>query len=329
MYLGKSSHLELYYDMSEACPHQTSTFTNITANPSVYNEIGANQTHMYYFESSHFTSQRSSGLDRKLVVRLEPCNGIVYLFIRRTRPCWPNPWSCESDICDWAHYQSVINGTADGQPTVLELPLTSTQWFITVYGKTAAKYSLLIVEDPRMYPRMLEGGTIHSKQVDFNTIELTWSRLSSSKQYTVYSSMYFESSETASNGLNPNLLISPGHILDTVCGLSSNTDHPYMAFTCETDECKANVTGLVNKRKYVMNVVSNEGVPIAYAGTLVESLFNPNNDVMRIRNTLESVGITIGSVLLICMATYVWLHSRYHSYMRFFRCLLYTDVSTE
>lgn len=31
---------------------------------------------------------------RNLIINLEPCKGIVYLFVRKTRRCWPNPYSC-------------------------------------------------------------------------------------------------------------------------------------------------------------------------------------------------------------------------------------------
>ena len=31
---------------------------------------------------------------RKIIINLEPCRGVVYLFVRKTRPCWPNPYSC-------------------------------------------------------------------------------------------------------------------------------------------------------------------------------------------------------------------------------------------
>ena len=320
MSVSTAQNLELYTDMYLACPHQyypeSSPFVNITANPSVYNEIRANQSHMYYFETSDFTSQRIYGSDRSLIVRLEPCSGVVYLFVRRTRPCWPNPWSCvgsASDECEWTHYRSNINGTSDGQSTILEVPLTSTKWFITVFGQTNAKYSLSVVKDPGIFPRFTDGGIIRSRQVNSDTIELSWlpilyrSAPVRGSTYTVYSSMYFDLGA----------LVSPMYIMDTVCGLKLNTDHPYSTVNClEMGVCRINITGLVNQRKYIFNVVVNGLVELAYAGTLVECAFDNPASVGMVRQTLESLGMVMGSVMAVLIGTYVWLYSRFRQQTR-------------
>ena len=320
-----AGNLEFYADMTKACPHQaypeSSAYTNITAAPSVYNEIRANNSQLYYFESANFWSQRTFGVTRKLILRLDPCSGVVYLFVRRTRPCWPNPWTCvgASTACEWTHYHSVIDGSADGKPTLLELPLTSTQWYLTVYAKSNAKYTLQIFEDPSTVARLTDGGgLLAAKQVGPDSIQLSWAapnfypvRSTSATKYTVYSSVYFDTGEKIAT--DPNLLISSSRIMDTVCGLTANTDHPYAVIECAGPECALNVTGLLNRRKYVMNVVADtsSGMRIAYAGTLVESFFDNSPNLFYLE-TLNTICIILGSVMAVLLGTYAWLHTRFH-----------------
>lgn len=121
--------------------------------------IQRNQTHRYFFETKNTTLIHQRDSYRKLILNLEPCRGAVYLFVRKTRPCYPNPYSCivtggnlgggilggelgqgaeylmaDAD-CRWTHFMSVIDGTRDGAPTFFELPLTSTKYYISVYAK--------------------------------------------------------------------------------------------------------------------------------------------------------------------------------------------------
>jgi len=108
-------------------------------------QIKKNQTHRYQFETKNTTLMHEQDSYRKLILNLEPCKGAVYLFVRKTRPCFPNPYSCinsangdelvSASTCEWTHFMSVIDGTRDGAPTFFELPLTSTRYYIAVYAK--------------------------------------------------------------------------------------------------------------------------------------------------------------------------------------------------
>merc|ERR1719449_56319 len=100
---------------------------------------------------------------RKLIINLEPCRGVVYLFVRKTRRCWPNPYSCiditpglerrDTAGCAWTHFKSEIDGSRDGTPTFFEVPLSSTKYFISVYATENSAYTLTVLADIGAFPR--------------------------------------------------------------------------------------------------------------------------------------------------------------------------------
>ena len=298
---GKS---DLYSDMSGTCPHQyypnSQSWLNISETGRVYNEIPANHSQMYYFENYDYL-----GSDRKMIFRLEPCQGVVYLYIRKVRPCWPNPWTGE-----WTHYKSNTNGSDDGDTTLLELPAEATQWYITVFGKTAGKYSLSVVTDTSTYPRVGDG-KIEASQVNENTVEIAWTAATAGvSSYIVYSSMYFE---TGAARLNRKLLVSPSRILNTVCGLAQNTDHAYSVVACSDAVCRTNITSLISGRKYVFNVVAVNkaaGLQSAYSGILVEA--NWDDSVLKnLGETIKNVGIVIGTAVSVLIGSFFVLYAKY------------------
>jgi len=61
---------------------------------SVYTEILVNQTHQYFYSNYNVSVMNQPDSYRNLIINLEPCKGVVYLFVRKTRRCWPNPYSC-------------------------------------------------------------------------------------------------------------------------------------------------------------------------------------------------------------------------------------------
>merc|ERR1740120_334964 len=85
--------------------------------------IGANQTHRYFFRSYNVTTMNQPDKYRKLIINLEPCKGVVYLFVRKTRQCYPNPYSCITKLgtnlerrtkpCDWTHFMSETDRSRD------------------------------------------------------------------------------------------------------------------------------------------------------------------------------------------------------------------------
>lgn len=138
----------------DPCAHERSpdmgASVSIAEKQQVYVEnIAMNKSHRYYFNTKNETLMHQPDQYRRLIINLEPCRGVVYLFVRKTRRCFPNPYSCmkfsggansqailaHPNDCQWTHYMSVIDGTRDGAPTFFELPLTSTTYYITVYAK--------------------------------------------------------------------------------------------------------------------------------------------------------------------------------------------------
>lgn len=293
-------------DMSHACPHQyystAGTRSNISLNSYIERDIRENSTHYFYLENnSHLNSSK------KILFRLEPCHGVMYLFIRKTRPCWPNPWTEE-----WTHFKSITDGTNDGGTTVFFLPSEVTRWFITVFAKSAGSYRLTTFQtDHLMFP-VLENEVINAEQINRDTIQLRWyparSDVTSEITYTVYASMYFETGELK----NQNLLLSTSRIMNTACGLKRNTDHAYSLVTlCGFQECTTNISSLSIGRKYVFNVVATDSIyemQTAYGGILVEakwddSIFNS------MKGTLKIIGIVLGTTeLSLAMAFFILYH---------------------
>lgn len=280
---------------------------------------------------------------RKLLIVLEPCSGVVYLFVRKTRPCWPNPYSCVDLLndgqqqssnsgnanpddsftpCDWTHYSSVIDGSMDGAPTVLELPLSSTQWYISVYAKQSAQYTLTVLTDIGQWPRPGQLGNMTGTQVQDLTVELQWrsasffpsSSAASVKRYWVYSSILLETEQRK----NPHVFLSPRRIMNTVCGLSNNTDQPFAIADansiCSGGDaengmiCKLNVSGIMTNRRYLFNVVaeSNAGFMSAYSGLLMATSWQAYT-LATSDTVLNVMAAVTGSVMGIVVIAYVWL----------------------
>lgn len=300
-----SADIDFSQDMTVACPHQyvtnTAEWTNLTAASFVEREIKANHSHFYYFEDNKYLSG-----DRRLIFRLEPCHGVSYLFLRKTRPCWPDPWSN-----NWIHYQSVTSGDDDGRATLLEVPAVSTRWFITVFGKVAGAYTLSIMDDTSQLPNVVDG-IIQAKQVARDTVEIAWRRVQpSAASYIVYSSMFFDMGDPVS----AKVLLSPSRILNTVCGLRRNTDHAYAIVTCnqDSDLCRTNITSLINGRKYVFNVVAENDartIHSAYRGILVEASWD-DSVLQQLNDLLETTGILIVTVVVVLIGTFFVIYSRF------------------
>merc|ERR1712012_1103228 len=115
--------------------------------------MGLNLSRQFLYENTNVTTMNQPARFRKLIISLEPCEGVVYMFVRKTRRCWPDPHSCCQPLagmtdlptappcdlkqhtikCPWTHFHSVIDGTRDGSPTFFQLPHTSVKYFITVF----------------------------------------------------------------------------------------------------------------------------------------------------------------------------------------------------
>eukprot|EP00427_Karlodinium_veneficum_P024959 CAMPEP_0169105456 /NCGR_PEP_ID=MMETSP1015-20121227/23806_1 /TAXON_ID=342587 /ORGANISM="Karlodinium micrum, Strain CCMP2283" /LENGTH=274 /DNA_ID=CAMNT_0009166817 /DNA_START=358 /DNA_END=1182 /DNA_ORIENTATION=+ len=252
---------------------------------------------------------------RKLIINLEPCKGIVYVFVRKTRRCWPNPYSC-IDIrpgqqrrrpadCTWTHFMSNIDGSRDGTPTFFEIPLSSTKYFLSVYAPQRSSYTLTLLADIGAFPRPGDNGKITARQMKELQVQISWNvahffpvGISDVKQYWVYSSMLLETD----NRSNMAVFMRPSKIMNTVCGLQNNTDHQYdkiPATSCDAAGiCNATIDGVVAQRKYVFNVVveSNRGFFFAYAGIIMRTDWQVIRQAAS-DTTLKVVGAVSGCVL--------------------------------
>jgi hypothetical protein len=300
--------MDLFSDMSHVCPHQyypnAASWRNITIHSLTQRDIPENHTHNFLLET-----RGNLNSSRNLMFKLEPCHGVIFLYIRKLRPCWPNPWTDE-----WVHAKSVTDGSNDGGTTLLYLPSEVTRWFITVFGKSSGSYSLTaVLSDPFVFP-VLRDESIYAEQINSDTIELRWISAASEQaarfSYTVYASMYFETGENR----NEKLLLSPARIMNTVCGLKRNTDHAYSVVTsCDQNPCSTNVTSLSKGRKYVFNIVATDqvsGLKTAYGGILVES--NWDDSIFgSIKQTLKIIGTILGTIELALSAAFFLLYHKF------------------
>lgn len=304
--------------VDEVCAHEfypnVGPAVEISDGQTVFQQIRANQTHRWFYRSYNVTTMNQPDQYRKLIINLEPCSGVVYLFVRKTRRCYPNPYSCitsggklTANDCTWTHFMSVIDGSMDGAPTLFEVPLSTTQWYISVYAMTNAAYTLTMLADIGAFPRPGDSGRITSWQTQELQAQISWNvsgfiptGISSVKQYLVYSTMLLDSDTRP----NPNVFLTPNKILNTVCGLANNTDRAYTtvdASTCTSGQCSATINGVVTNKRYAFNVVvqSFRGYSMAYAGIIMRpgaaaqsSGIGDNSD-----KTLKVVGAVSGSVL--------------------------------
>jgi hypothetical protein len=303
----------------EACDHErdyerVSPQIEIKDGESIYKEIQSNNTHRYFYANYNVTTMNQPDDRRKLIINLEPCRGTVYVFVRKTRRCWPNPYSCiDLDpqnpkrtplTCAWTHFMTQIDGSRDGTPTFFEVPLSSTKYFLSVYAPVRSSYTLTVLADIGAFPRPGENGKILARQMKELQVQLSWNPasffpvgISEVKQYWVYSAMLLDND----NRSNLAVFLRPDKIMNTVCGLQNNTDHQYSrvaAAMCANGTCNATIDGVVAQRRYVFNVVveSQRGFRFAYAGLIMRTDWQVVRQAAS-DNTLKVVGAVSGSVL--------------------------------
>ena len=328
--VAASSSLDLTADMRTTCPHQywpsVSGYLPLAEGETRYRDIRRNQTHLYYYENYNVTTMNEDVAYRKLIVNVEPCYGTVYVFVRRTWPCFPNPYSCVSvngrlagKTCEWTQYHSDISGSRDGAPTMFELNLTSSRFFIAVFATDTAGYTISTLSDVGAMPRPGELGNLTGIQTGELDIQLQWraaafqpEAVSAVKNYWVYSTLLLDSDEITNN----QVFLKPKKILNTVCGLENTTDSAYILIkpqTCaQVDEglplCSANITGVLTRKKYAFNVVaeSERGVKRAYSGLVLETNWDTFTSASS-ENTVTIVGALIGTFVGLLVMGYIWL----------------------
>lgn len=305
-------------DLSDVCAHQTydnvAPSVEILDGQTVYKKILTNQTHRYFFRSYNVTTMNQPDQYRKLIINLEPCKGVVYLFVRKTRQCYPNPYSCIKNLgtglesrttpCAWTHFMSQTDRSRDGTPTFFELPLSSTKYYISVYATQNSGYTLTVLADIGAFPRPGSSGMITAVQLQELQVQLTWSvatflptGISDVKQYWVYSAMLLDND----NRTNLAVFLRPDKILNTVCGIGNNTDREYVRITpdaCSGGTCNATIDGVITDKRYAFNIVveSQRGYKMAYAGLIMRTDWEVIRQAASDK-TLKVIGAVSGSVL--------------------------------
>jgi hypothetical protein len=198
----------------------------------------------------------------------------------------------------------------EGNMTLIEVPLSSTRWFITVYAETDSRYSLSVINKPEGYPRIGSGGILNWAQIHEDAFTLSWSRAVAS-EYTVNRYLIYRSIS-----LQENPYVQSPLVLNTVCGLRDNTDYAYAvidpASACTSDICTTNITGILPNKTYVLNVVaeSSIGLTAAYSGVVARSKWDKS--VSENFDDMSTIAcITGASLIVTCLSIYWTLDWRY------------------
>lgn len=291
----------------------------------------------YWFYTNNPEVMHTPDDYRKIIINLEPCKGVVYLFVRKTRECWPNPYSCMSkdpntgapkmtgpDECTWTHFSSVTDGTRDGAPTFFELPLTSTKYLLTVYARETSSYSLTVLTDVGWWPRPGNEGRIQAFPLQELQIQLGWNTAyyrppleeggAETQQYWIYSAMLLK--YPADQRTNAAVFLSKRKIMNTVCGLHNNTDRPAStpipASRCFANRCNATIDGVVTGKRYIFNVIaqSTKGFNMSYAGLILNTEYTVVRKVYS-DLVLQTVGVITGAILGMVIIIYCWMINLY------------------
>jgi len=278
--------------------------------------------------------------------------GVLYLLVRKTRRCWPAPHSCcrplpgvissgeafpvappcnlarHSINCHWTHFHSVLDGNRDAAPTFFEAPLGATKYYISVYapyeanvkhGVTKPKFRLTLLADIGAYPRPGLQGRIQVKQVSDMAVELMWDQatfvpvgVSSLKSYHVFSSLLLATEDKE----NDAVLLNPSKVMNTVCGLERNAvkyGKPLTSANCRNGVCNTTVTGIVPRRRYMLNIVSESqrGLNSTYAGIIVSTDWEEATQVLS-DSVIGLVGAICGSVFGVVVMGYLWIVKLYN-----------------
>lgn len=292
---------------------------------SVYSELLKNQTHLYSYENYDVGRMNQPDMYRNLIINLEPCKGVVYLFIRKTRRCFPNPYSCidlnpingkprpsDPKSCDWTHFMSVIDGSRDGAPTFFELPLTSTKYYISVFAREKSTYTLTFLSDTGRWPRPGRGGEIAAIQKDELQVQVSWDEgsfrpmgVTDMAKYHIFSSMLLDDD----NRTNAAVFLDKQKIMNTVCGLRNNTDRVNAwipAERCFDGKCNATINGVIPGKRYIFNIVaeSRAGFNMSYAGLILLTNWEVERKAVSDRTLRVVVAITssvLGMIIIILL----------------------------
>lgn len=314
----------------------------------LFHEVPLNRTRLYYYENFNVTTMGQPSRYRKMMISLEPCEGVVYLFVRKTRRCWPHPHSCCKPLagsgsglevappcnpaahrirCDWTHFHSVIDGSVDGAPTFFEIPLGSTKYFISIFapeepnlrhGTTRPKYRLMALTDIGAYPRPGLQGQLQTRQVEGMAVELTWEPatfvpvgVSSLRRYHVFSSLLLANEQRTSAAV----FLHPAKVMNSACGLEQNAVHygtPLTSAACDGGICRTTISGIVPRKRYMFNVVSesNRGFNSTYSGVVVSADWTEETQLFN-DDVVGLLGAISGTVFGVIVIGYLWIVKLY------------------
>jgi len=318
--------------LSEVCSHENEAnvgaSTEIAEGQTVYREIFQNHTHRFFYSNVDVNTMNKPDVYRKLLINLEPCRGTVFLFVRKTRRCYPNPYSCidlrpgfekrDAESCAWTHFVSEIDGSRDGTPTFFELPLSSTKFYISVFAVEKSSYTLTVLADTGAFPRPGSAGAIQAKQLRELQVELTWDAADYIPNYTTTTNKYWVySAWLLETDTRPNTaaFMRPDKIMNTVCGLRNNTDRhqtTVLASECVFGKCRVLIDPVITNKRYMFNVVaeSNRGYKMAYSGIIMRTDWEVVRQAAS-DTTLQVVGAISGSVVGMVMILFFVLLKLY------------------
>lgn len=344
-------HDSIAIDPPEQSDRASGNQTRLVDGEPILNHLSLNKSKLYWYENFNVTTMNQPDRYRKLMISLEPCEGIVYLFVRKTRSCWPNPHSCcrpmssvSSEVhappcatsyqkikCSWTHYHSILDGSKDAAPTFFEVPLTSTKYYISVYapqeanvkaGVTRARYRLTVLADIGAFPRPGLQGHLKAKQVGEMSIELQWEKatfmpvgVSDLRHYHIYSSLLLPSEDK----VNDAVFLKPSKIMNSVCGLETNAVKygvPLTNANCRGSLCSAVVSGVLPKKRYMLNIVaeSMRGFNSSYSGIILQSDWTDTTKLFgdSADTVVPLVGAVCGTIFGIVVMGYLWIVKLYN-----------------
>lgn len=303
--------------------------------PTNDTDIRSNQTHRYFYENRDIPTLNLPSVNRKLIISLEVCRGIVYLFARKTRRCYPDPYSCISltpgkefrrpQDCKWTHFMSNIDGSRDGTPTFFEIPFTTTKYFFSVFSADNSQYTLTVLADTGAFPRPGKMGRVFGDQQGELKVSLGWHEANynptttigsnlgtGTMMYIVYAAPLLDTDQRVSS----TSFMRPQKIMNTYCGLERNTDEDVYqvdpTLNCQNGYCNVTVDWVMPERRYVFNVVavSRRGFKSAYAGLIMRTQYDV---VMQAAsdNTLKAIGIVAGGSLGMVIVIYFMMLKLY------------------
>eukprot|EP00929_Paragymnodinium_shiwhaense_P075000 TRINITY_DN38355_c0_g1_i1.p1 TRINITY_DN38355_c0_g1~~TRINITY_DN38355_c0_g1_i1.p1 ORF type:complete len:360 (-),score=50.20 TRINITY_DN38355_c0_g1_i1:294-1373(-) len=310
---------------------QSENHTLLKDGASITESIGLNMSRLYYYENLNVSTMNQPDRFRKLLISLEPCEGIVYLLVRKTRRCWPNAHSC----C-----KPLPGATLQGMPLTepspppcsrgvhsVKAPLTSAKYFITIYapsevnqqlGILTPKYRLTVLADIGAYPRPGRQGQVTAKQLDESSVELQWDQanfipagVSGLKNYHVYSSLLLPGETKQSDSV----VISPAKVMNTVCGLERNAVRYRLPLTdanCKDGVCTTVVSGIVPRRRYIFNIIAESwrAHTASYAGIVVRTDWAEADHLLS-DSVIQLVGAICGTVFGVVVIGHLWLMKLY------------------